>query len=137
MQILFAVRGIALAVAVVPGVFALLLTQRIDGQASAAPAPMHRGYYSDPAVRGEDIVFTSEGDLWVVGVNGGVARRLTSNPGTEWAAALSEMGRRWRSARISRARPRSTQCRWKAEFRRGGPGMGILGLRDLRRMDDC
>ena len=55
--------------------------------------PIHRGYYSDPAVRGGNIVFTSEGDLWIVGVNGGVARRLTSNPGTESHAFLSADGK--------------------------------------------
>jgi tricorn protease len=62
--------------------------------ASAADTvPIHRGYYTYPAVRGADIVFTSEGDLWLVGVNGGVARRLTSNPGSESHAVLSADGK--------------------------------------------
>ena len=53
----------------------------------------HRGYYTYPAVRGENIVFTSEGDLWVVPVSGGTARRLTSNPGEESHAVLSADGK--------------------------------------------
>ncbi len=39
------------------------------------------GYYRYPAIHGQTIVFTSEGDLWAVGIGGGVARRLTSSPG--------------------------------------------------------
>jgi tricorn protease len=60
---------------------------------AAGAAPVHRGYYTYPAFRGDNIVFTSEGDLWIVGVNGGVARRLTSNPGTESHAFLSADGK--------------------------------------------
>ena len=94
MHILSAVRRIALFVAVVAGVFARSVTPVAQGQAAApSQAPMHRGYYSDPAIRGENIVFTSEGDLWGASVKGGEARRLTSNPGTEWAAALSADGK--------------------------------------------
>jgi tricorn protease len=60
---------------------------------AADSTPIHRGYYTSPAVRGDNIVFTSEGDLWVVGVNGGEARRLTTNPGTETHAFLSADGK--------------------------------------------
>ena len=52
----------------------------------------HRGYYRFPAVHGDVIVFTSEGDLWSVPVEGGTARRLTSNPGNETMAAISPDG---------------------------------------------
>jgi tricorn protease len=62
--------------------------------ASAADnAPAHRGYYTHPALRGDSIVFTSEGDLWVVSASGGTARRLTSNPGDESNAILSADGK--------------------------------------------
>jgi tricorn protease len=51
-----------------------------------------RGYYRFPAIHGDTIVFTAEGDLWQVGIAGGVAHRLTSNPGTESHAAFSPDG---------------------------------------------
>jgi tricorn protease len=60
--------------------------------ASDAPE-LHRGYYRDPALHGDTLVFTSEGDLWAVSVRGGAARRLTSNPGTESKAAISLDGK--------------------------------------------
>src|SRR5579863_8711820 len=60
----------------------------------AADAPdLHRGYYTSPAIHGDTIVFTSEGDLWTVSTHGGVAHRLTSNPGLETDAAISPDGK--------------------------------------------
>ena len=53
-----------------------------------------QGYYRFPAINGDVIVFTAEGDLWRVGVNGGVAQRLTSHPGEESRAAFSPDGNR-------------------------------------------
>ncbi len=58
-----------------------------------AQAPAPHGYYRYPAIHGDTIVFTAEGDLWVVGIEGGEARRLTSNPGVETNAAISPDGR--------------------------------------------
>ncbi len=51
------------------------------------------GYYRFPAVSGDTIVFTAEGDLWRVGLKGGVAQRLTTHPGLEQLAAISPDGR--------------------------------------------
>ncbi len=76
-----------------PAVVFSLIAWSISVPVAADTVPIHRGYYTYPAVRGGDIVFTSEGDLWLVGVNGGVARRLTSNPGTESHAVLSADGK--------------------------------------------
>ena len=59
----------------------------------AAQAPAPHGYYRFPAIHGDTVVFTAEGDLWVVGAGGGNAQRLTSNPGTETNAAISPDGR--------------------------------------------
>ncbi len=50
------------------------------------------GYYRDPAVHGDTIVFTSEGDLWTANVHGGAAQRLTSNSGIERAGMISPDG---------------------------------------------
>jgi tricorn protease len=52
----------------------------------------HPGYYRYPAIHGDTIIFTAEGDLWSVSANGGAARRLTSNPGQEIYAAISPDG---------------------------------------------
>jgi tricorn protease len=50
------------------------------------------GYYRYPAVHGDTVVFTSEGDLWSVDVHGGYARRLTANSGTETKPSISPDG---------------------------------------------
>ena len=52
-----------------------------------------QGYYRFPSIYGDSIVFTAEGDLWRVGVKGGVAQRLTSHPGEESRAAFSPDGK--------------------------------------------
>src|SRR5512136_3162660 len=50
------------------------------------------GYYRFPALHGDTVVFTSEGDLWAVDVRGGPARRLTSHTGLETNPAISPDG---------------------------------------------
>ena len=53
----------------------------------------HLGYYRYPAIHGDTIIFTAEGDLWSVSAKGGAARRLTSNPGKEIYPAISPDGK--------------------------------------------
>jgi tricorn protease len=50
------------------------------------------GYFRFPALSGETLVFTAEGDLWKTTLSGGVAERLTSHPGAETSAAISPDG---------------------------------------------
>jgi tricorn protease len=53
----------------------------------------HPGYYRFPAIHGDTIIFTAEGDLWSVGAKGGAARRLTSSPGQEIYPFISPDGK--------------------------------------------
>ncbi len=52
-----------------------------------------RGYYRTPSLCGSTVVFTSEGDLWSVGIAGGTARRLTTHPAAETAPFFSPDGK--------------------------------------------
>jgi tricorn protease len=56
-----------------------------------AEAPV--GYYRQPALSGDTIVFVAEGDLWKVSVEGGAATRLTSHPAGESEPAVSPDGK--------------------------------------------
>lgn len=69
----------------------LCLSSVVGVSASDAQAA-HPGYYREPSVHGDTVVFTSEGDLWVVSVHGGQAHRLTSSPGDERMATISPDG---------------------------------------------
>lgn len=52
-----------------------------------------KGYYRYPAIHGDLVVFVSEGDLWSVGINGGLARRLTTHHGEESHPSISPDGK--------------------------------------------
>ena len=66
------------------------------GPATPAEVPQpdaisHLMRYAD--VHGDQIVFTYEGDLWLVSTAGGDARRITNDPGEEYWAKFSPDGR--------------------------------------------
>jgi tricorn protease len=61
--------------------------------ADDAEASGRQGYYRYPTIFGDTVVFTAEGDLWRVGIQGGLAQRLTSHPGAEFQAAFSPDGK--------------------------------------------
>lgn len=60
------------------------------GQAGSEPGQL--GFYRHPALWGDVIVFEAEEDLWKVSDTGGVATRLTTHPGQEFAPAISPDG---------------------------------------------
>lgn len=62
----------------------------LAGVAGAQPA---KGYYRFPTIHGDTVVFTAEGDLWRVGVQGGAAQRLTTHLAEESTAAFSPDGK--------------------------------------------
>ncbi len=49
----------------------------------------NQGYYRFPEIYENTIIFTAEGDLWSVNVDGGIANRLTTNHGIESHPAVS------------------------------------------------
>ncbi|MCP3977882.1 MAG: protease [bacterium] len=66
----------------------LLVIALAGGAAFAGP----QGYYRQPALHGETLLFVAEGDLWKVPVAGGAARRLTSHAASESQPAISPDG---------------------------------------------
>jgi tricorn protease len=67
----------------------LSLLLALVGQHASAAEP----YFRFPAVRGDTIVFTAEGDLWRTSIAGGKATRLTTHPSSETHAAISRDGK--------------------------------------------
>jgi tricorn protease len=51
------------------------------------------GYYRQPALHGDTVVFVAEGDLWSVPLTGGSATRLTTHPAAEEKPAISPDGK--------------------------------------------
>ena len=58
----------------------------------AGTASAMEGYYTSPAMRGDTVVFTAEGDLWTHHRGEGRTERLTTHPTLETQATLSRDG---------------------------------------------
>jgi tricorn protease len=58
---------------------------RISGQ--------QKGYYRYPAIHGNIVIFTAEGDLWKYNISSNEATRLTTNLGMESQASISSDGK--------------------------------------------
>src|SRR5437879_2830601 len=69
----------------------VLLSTIILVPAAFAAGPV--GYYRQPALTKDGIVFVAEGDLWKVGLQGGEATRLTSHVAEEALPAVSPDGK--------------------------------------------
>ncbi|MFO7893025.1 MAG: S41 family peptidase [Longimicrobiales bacterium] len=80
----------ALLNSVAAAVLAAVISAPLAAQAPDSAA--QNGYYRQPSIRGDVVVFVAEGDLWKVPVNGGDATRLTTHPEQELDPALSPDG---------------------------------------------
>ncbi len=58
-----------------------------------ATAQGFEGYYRFPDIHNNTVIFTAEGDLWTVPLEGGLARRLTTHAETEREASISPDGK--------------------------------------------
>lgn len=70
--------------------FRVIATSLLGLASSVAGA--EEGFYQYPSVRGDVLVFASEGDLWRTGRNGGTAMRLTNHIAEEADAHISPDG---------------------------------------------
>jgi tricorn protease len=70
--------------------FRALLLILVVVPSAAAGQP---GYYRQPALHGDSVVFVAEGDLWSVPLTGGRATRLTTHPAAEGRPAISPDGK--------------------------------------------
>ncbi len=60
---------------------------------ASTPGPADgKGFYRQPALHGDTVVFSAEGDLWTVPTSGGTAQRLTTHPGLENHPVISPDG---------------------------------------------
>lgn len=94
-----AIHFLGLALLALAGTLILPAARAVPGGAAAAQMAVapdsaaQNGYYRQPSIHGDRIVFQAEGDLWSVSVNGGNATRLTTHPEQEADPAVSPDGK--------------------------------------------
>src|SRR6478609_3684555 len=52
-----------------------------------------KGYYRNPCIHQNIIIFTAEGDLWKYDINTGLSQRITTNDGLETDPSISPDGK--------------------------------------------
>ncbi|MEP6682968.1 MAG: DPP IV N-terminal domain-containing protein, partial [Parafilimonas sp.] len=52
-----------------------------------------KGYYRNPCIHQNTIIFTAEGDLWKYDINTGLSQRITTNDGLETDPIISPDGK--------------------------------------------
>jgi tricorn protease len=67
-------------------------TPALAGAVATTQAVGAPGFYRQPALRGSDVYFVAEGDLWRVSAQGGKAERLSTHAGLESQPAVSADG---------------------------------------------
>src|SRR5690606_6402839 len=103
-----AVDGQTLVSSSQPSVHVAARPAREIASPPAAPSSRARaraGYYRFPAIHGDVVVFTAEGDLWRTTLAGGVATRLTTHASEELRPAISPDGQ-WLAYSASYEGPR-------------------------------
>lgn len=71
--------------------FTLLLLGTFAGLQAMA---QQKGYYRTPAIYGNTVLFTAEGDLWKYDITSGTSARLTTNQGVESHPVISPDGKK-------------------------------------------
>ena len=150
-RVLVSLRLILISLSCIPVLLIFLIGSVVQGgsrtgNAAAAKAPssapaeaagkVRPGYYRFPAIHGDTIVFTAEGDLWVVSAKGGAARRLTSNPGEETGAVVSSDGQTVAFSAEYEGPTEVYTMPIDGDCRSGGPGKETW-RRDGRRTAGC
>ncbi len=69
-----------------------VVTSTLHTQATRSSTAGVQGFYRQPTLRVDRIVFAAEGDLWTVGLAGGLAQRLTTHPAAESNPVISPDG---------------------------------------------
>ena len=94
--------------------FLALILPALLATAALAAEP---GYFRQPAIHGNTVVFVAEGDLWSVPLAGGRASRLTTHPAPKGGRRFRPTARPSLSPPATKGRTKCTSCPWRAAGR--------------------